>query len=112
MKTILLLLLILGTLAADRLDTIANNKIKAVYPMSNKEIQKYIPLIPRMPTEQEQEKARKLELKKQAKIKNNFTKESKIKNVKSVKVDIKTDNTDEDFFNTLSKENSAPVNME
>lgn len=111
-------------LMADEFDVIENAPTKPViFPVTNKELREFIPLIPRMLTKEElfqkaqkeaAEKARKEreQREREQKIKNNFAQKEKLKEVKKAQVNVKADGTDADFFNTLEENDSQPINME
>jgi len=119
-KVILIFSIVFISTYADEFDLNIDSK-PAIFPMTKEEIRKYIPLIPRMLTEQEliqkakkekvaRQKAEKIAKLKAEKINKNFSKN--IKSVEKEAITIKGNSKDADFFDSLENVGDKPVNME
>ena len=121
MKILFLIFFLFSTIFADEFDVEESGTV--VFPMTKKEIREFIPLVPRMLTKEELAKKRKLEAKKRAekerverirkaKIAENFTDKSQLKEVKKKDVKVKVDTKEVDFFDSLDGAEKKAIDIE
>ena len=116
-KILILSMLITTILFSDEFDIVdVSKQKKIIFPLTKKEIRKYIPLIPRMLTKEEQltrdMKIAEEKALKKSKVSNNFAKKETLQEVEKVKTKVKANGADADFFNSLADGDSKPIDME
>lgn len=92
----------------ERKEMVKAQKIREQEVQKELEKQKQLKAKIRIENEKKLEEQRKID----KKISEHFTEEDELKPVKKVKVDIKIDNTDIDFFNSLNNEDTKTINLE